>query len=73
MEPEVAMTFDNYHLARLEDSGVSSLHQFEKEIGKIAIAFEPDAPLARLEREQLARLRALEEQLGKVIVVYESA
>jgi len=66
------MTFDNYHLARLEETGISSLHEFEKEIGKIAIAFEPDAPLARLDRDQLARLRALEESLGKVIVVYEN-
>lgn len=65
--------FDNYHLARLENTGISSLHEFEREVGKVAIALEPDAPLARLDREQLARLRALEEKLGKVIVVYENA
>ena len=57
--------------ASLDDSTLEKVHQLEKEIDKVVVAYDSPAAIADLSAEDVAIIAEAEKRLGKVLVAYE--
>ncbi len=57
--------------ASLDQRQLDRLHDLERELGKVIVAFEPVVRLASLSADEIERLKATEQELGVVLVAYE--
>jgi hypothetical protein len=50
---------------------LGTIRAFEKELGVVIVAYEPQLHLATLSDEQIERLREMERELSAVLVAFE--
>ena len=64
------MTISYQQPANLNESGLSALHNLEKELGTTLVAYD-EPEVAKLTEEQLKRVQSLEECIGSTVIAYK--
>ncbi len=57
--------------AALDQGQLDRLHNLERELGRVIVAFEPAVKLASLSEDEVRQLQATEQELGVVLVAYD--